>query len=105
MRWVDDEGRVIRACLLRLEEHAGGEKRTSGPWVLLSVALTRRVLFSVATATPRPTFSITYQDLLRLSIHRHNFNDQCRSCSYIIHLVLKICDKVTQTLAVLDDTW
>ena len=39
VRWVDDEGNVIRACLLRLEERAGGEKRTSGSWVLLSVAL------------------------------------------------------------------
>jgi hypothetical protein len=47
VRWVDGEGRVIRACLTRLEEHAGGEKRASGSWVLLSVALTRRVLSSL----------------------------------------------------------
>jgi hypothetical protein len=47
VRWVDGEGRVIRACLTRLEEHAGGEKRASGSWVLLSVALTRRGLSSL----------------------------------------------------------
>ena len=36
VKWVDDVGRGVRDCLLRLEEYGRGEDSDTGSWVLLT---------------------------------------------------------------------